>query len=586
MQVRVPVIVKDPVVTEHKDVAPTELITVDADAFLDGPVSPRVAVLDFAPTGGLAEPARFVPPRGRSRIGSYAVEHPVDRNNPDVHPIAAAVSVFGAVHKTIAMFEEQEALGRTVDWAFDAPQLLVVPRAGEMANAFYERESHSLQFFSFRAFTAQKERFIHTAYSQDIVAHETAHALLDGIAPDLYSTISPQSLAIHEAVADLAALLVSLQCRELTEAVLRDTHGDIGDSNAFSGLAEQFAMGLEQDRYYLRNLNDPVRLPDVPHDNPHELSTVLSGAFYVLLKRTYEELRGLYAVKSAPDPTVVVAPEAEFVQQKLVADDGTGPARSGAAAVGSDLKALFVAAERIKRILLRGLDYLPPGDVSFADLARAVLAADEASHPDSDTSRAWLVDELIARGIIRRRRELDVRTNFELPSLAAIDVSELVASDFAAYQFAQRHRRLLRIPARRPFEVRPRLDTTKEYFHRDARRTVREVLFKVSWSGVEENNSGGGLPRQRRYRAGTTLAIGLDREAPYARALISSKRLPADLDATDAMLKRLVETEQLYVSAADDSPPVRTAVEANIAAGVLTVRGLARALHVTAGART
>jgi hypothetical protein len=208
MQVRVPVIVKDPLVTDRKDIEPTELITVEADVFLDGPVAPRVAVLDFEPgSGALASPARFTAPKARARIGSYEVPHPVSMGNLAVDPVATAVSVFGAVHKTIGMFEEQDALGRPVDWAFDAPQLLVVPRAGEMANAYYERESHSLEFFFF-ADPTRADRLIHTANSQDIVAHETAHALLDGIAPDLYSAISPQSLAIHEAVADLASLLV------------------------------------------------------------------------------------------------------------------------------------------------------------------------------------------------------------------------------------------------------------------------------------------------------------------------------------------------------------------------------------------
>jgi hypothetical protein len=484
--------------------------------------------------------------------------------------------VFGAVHKTIAMFEEPDALGRRVNWAFDAPQLLVVPRAGDMANAYYERESHSLQFFSFTGPGSPEP--IHTANSQDIVAHETAHALLDGIAPDLYSTISPQGLAIHEGVADLASLLVSLRCRELTRRVLSMTGGDISRSSVFSGLAEQFGMGLDPDRYYLRDLNNDTSVSAVPDNEPHELSTVLSGAFYRLLVQWYGELRGQYHSNSGHDAAIVPNSEARYVEQSAQA--GSSPLSS----LEADAKALFVAAERVKRTLLRGLDYLPPGDVTFADLARAVLASDAASHPDSGTSRDWLADEFVRRRIVAARDELDVRINFEHPAVRAVDVDDLLSSNFAAYAFANEHRELLSIPPGVPFEVRDRLDVTKLYWHRDGKRKVREVLFKVSWSEIEANHAGGGTGAERRVVAGTTLAIGLDRRRPYVRAVLTTQRDERDRAASDSMLTKMLLEELITIGDPAQPAPLvgRGAIVADIRSGVMRLTGTARSLHMTA----
>lgn len=580
MKAVVPVIVKDPVVTDYKDVAPTEQITIEEATFLDGPISPRVAVLDFDPeTGLLAPPISLLQPTGRSRAVTYELTAPVIPGDPNVSPPATAVSVFGAVHKTIAMFEEPDALGRRVDWAFAAPQLLVVPRAGDMANAYYERESHSLQFFSFVAPGSPVP--IHTANSQDIVAHETAHALLDGIAPDLYSTISPQGLAIHEGVADLASLLVSLRCRELTRRVLSMTGGDISRSSVFSGLAEQFGSGLDPDRYYLRNLNNDVGVGDVPDNEPHELSTVLSGAFYRLLVQWYGELCNQYQSDSGHDAGIVPHAEAKYVEQSAQAD--TGPSAS----LEATAKALFVAAERVKRTLLRGLDYLPPGDVTFADLARAVLASDAASHPDSDTSRHWLADEFVRRQIVTGHDQLEVPINYEEPALQGVDIDELTSSDFAAYGFANAHRDLLSIPPEVPFEIRDRLDVTKLYWHRDGKRQLREVLFKVSWSEIEPNQAGGGTGAERRVVAGTTLAIGLDRRRPYVRAVVTTRRGEADRAASDSMLSKMLLDELITIGDPAQRAALtgRGSIVADIRSGVLRLSGTARSLHITSPAR-
>ena len=585
MKVRVPVIVKDPEVCEYKDISPTENILIEEDTFLDGPISPRVAVLDFESAGGsVAKGVRVVPPRKPEAEGSYEISRPVQAGDMYVSPEAAAVSVFGAVHKTMKMFEEKDALGRGVAWAFGAPQLLVVPRAGEWANAYYERESHSLQFFFFK--TEGNARTVHTCHSQDIVAHETAHALLDGIAPDLYTAITPQSLAIHEAAADLAALLCSFRCRELTRRVLEQTGGSIARSSAFSGLAEQFGSALQRNRPYLRDLNNTKSLrrdakaeDRVARNNPHALSEVLSGAFYGALVTMHDELRKKYERGEEPGEQYVAAPEEKYVQERVGAGSSEDAPHSSLAA---SAKALFVAGERLKRTLLRGFDYMPPGDVTFADLARAVLASDQASHPESTLHREWLRQQFVSRGVVESAADLDVETNYSHPAIKRLDLDNVITSDYAAYEFANKHRDLLRIPKSATFEVRPRLDVTKLYWHLDGKHEVRECLFKVSWTGVEPNPPTGGLPRRRRFGAGTTLAIAWG-PPPRVRAVISTARTPKDRVDTDELIRALVEEDTLGLGDRAIGPmnrPLQGAIAADITAGVMRIRSAARMLHV------
>ena len=585
--VDVPVIIKDPVTTEWKGVVPTEIFTIEnEEIFLDGPVTPRVAVVDFdEKTGRLHEGVPFDAPADPDEKGAYRPRALDPLPGEALSREATAVSVFGTVFKTIDMFEEPDALGRRIEWAFDAPQLLVVPRAGEWANAFYERESHSLQFFYFPG----PRGVVHTSHSQDIVAHETAHAILDGIAPDLYNSISPQALAIHEAVADLTALLSAFRSKALSEQVLRDTGGSIKSSSAFTAIAEQFGEALRENRplrelFNEKSLSPKARKEDrVDRGDPHDLSEVLSGAFYKVMVRLHESLKDEYAGSAEPRATLVEKEESAYEQRKQRAAGGGDAAPGGSARERVAMKALYVGANRLKRTLYRGLDYLPPGDVSFADLGRAILASDEASHPDSDEQRGWIVEEFVKRGIVGSGRELAVRTNFKNETVRALDLEDLKQSDWAAYRFANDNRALLGIPKDVSFVVLPRLDVTKLYWHRDDPQNVRECLFKVSWNAVEANGIGRGLPKKRRITVGTTLAI--DWNTRTVRALLtSSKQKPSQREDRDRLLRTLADDEVLRVgdeAKGPDSTALHGAVRADVIDGVLRVRSAARMLHIS-----
>ncbi len=566
MRVRVPLMIQDPEIAS----LPTDRLVEDwlglAEAhYLDGPVTERVAVVDLDPTTEALEPgAVFEPPSGRRTFGRYRV------GKTDVDsPAFIQVSAFGTVMRTIYLYEEPDTLGRKVAWGFDGPQLLVVPRAGWWANAYYERRSRSLQFFSFNA----HGRTVHTSLSRDIVAHETAHALIDGIDPDLYDALDPQGLALHEGVADLTAVLIAFRSPRLRKAVLDRTDGSIEESTSFSSIGEEFGRAIDPAGHvgWLRNLLDDAKLD--PHGDPaaepeaHLLSQVLTGALYGFLVALHRDVRERLAERRH---------ETEF-------------AVSG--------RALFAASQQFKRMILRGLDYLPPGEITFADYIRAILAADQASF-ENDRWRQWIRTECVRRGIVAAEADLDVVTNAEHPALADIDLDGLATNEWAAYQFADRNRGLLLIPADAQFEVLPRIVVNKRFELPEATleraraagqdgpadggaAPVRELLFKVRWSVTEPNPPDLGAA-MRRVQTGSTLVIDPDRR--LVRSCLGPLSLEARRPARDAAMRRLVAAGLVDVSAPDDPAAVRqtlgTGVEAVVTDGILRVKGTGRLLHV------
>src|SRR5436190_16085894 len=140
MRARLPMMIQDP------DLAQTAVGRMvedwkglEQEHFLDGPITPRIAVVDLDPdTEELQNPIAVELPSGDRTLVHYTA----DRNDVLSAPFIS-VSSFATVWRTVKLFEEKRTLGREIAWGFDAPQLLIVPRAGWMQNAYYERSSHS-----------------------------------------------------------------------------------------------------------------------------------------------------------------------------------------------------------------------------------------------------------------------------------------------------------------------------------------------------------------------------------------------------------------------------------------------------------
>ena len=134
--------------------------------------------------------------------------------------------VYAIASRTIRMFEV--ALGRDIHWrradrsggaedhalakTSDIRVLKLFPHAIYQANAYYSPQAHGILFGYFRAGKTGQGRnlpgqLVFTCLSQDIIAHEVTHAVIDGIRTYFMEPTNPDVLAFHEGFADLCVYL-------------------------------------------------------------------------------------------------------------------------------------------------------------------------------------------------------------------------------------------------------------------------------------------------------------------------------------------------------------------------------------------
>ncbi|MBZ0114652.1 MAG: S8 family serine peptidase, partial [Thermoanaerobaculia bacterium] len=174
--------------------------------------------------------------------------------NPQFHQ----QMVYAVAMKTIEHFEL--ALGRPVLWrpepnpkdSYDdsgfVQRLEIRPHALEQANAYYSPQEVGLLFGYFEARGEsglhRPGSLVYTCLSHDIIVHETTHAVIDGMYPRFNEPSNPDVLALHEAFADIVALLQHFTIPELLEHEISRTRGDLEAESVLGRLAVQFGRGV------------------------------------------------------------------------------------------------------------------------------------------------------------------------------------------------------------------------------------------------------------------------------------------------------------------------------------------------------
>jgi len=366
-----------------------------------GPIGEYVEVIDYDPASGMYyAPVDLNDPYLLAQDGLTPAE-----GNPQFHQ----QMVYAVVMTTIGHFER--ALGRVVLWSprivRDAKERLqgvefvrrlrIYPHALRDANAYYSWRKKALLFGYFTVSDSDGPTppggKVFTCLSHDIIAHETAHALLDGIHPRFMEPTNEDVLALHEAFADIVAIFQRFANPAVLRHQIARTRGDLGAENLMSKLALQFGQAIG----HSGALRDALGQED--KDGQWQPAEIKPGA---LAQTTTPHERGAILVAAVFDAFLLIY-RSRVADLVRIATQGAGILAGGA--LHPDLVQRLAneaakAAQHILQMCIRALDYCPPIDVTFGDYLRAIITADCDLYPEDRYSyRVAVTDAFRRRGI-------------------------------------------------------------------------------------------------------------------------------------------------------------------------------------------
>ncbi len=374
-----------------------------------GPTGEYLEVVDFDPGSAcFYEPARLDDPKLLAADGLAPSE-----GTPQFHQ----QMVYAVASLTIRNFER--ALGRRTLWrpgpspdpknprndSHFVPRLRLYPHALRERNAYYTPDKIALLFGYFKASADapgdhMPGGMVFSCLSHDIIAHETTHALLDGMNRAFLAPTNPDVHAFHEAFADLVALFQHFTFPEILRQQIATTRGNVrSQENLLGQLAGQFGRGIGL-RGALRDAIGRVEngqwQPHVPAPEEYENTFEPHARGAILVAAVFDAFLAIYERRTA--------------DLLRLATRGTGVLEPGA--IHPDLVNRLAAeaaksAQHVLMMCVRALDYCPPVDITFGEYLRALITADFDLVADDDLGyRPAFIQAFRRRALYPR----DVRT--------------------------------------------------------------------------------------------------------------------------------------------------------------------------------
>ena len=364
-------------------------VAVPAERLGKGPTGYRIKVVDFNATERRAyldrqtyqdESGNLVDPFA-CRDGEMPTD-PAYQARLLADPNFHAQNAYAIAMRTLGAFER--ALGRRVSWSSGGHQLHIAPHAFAQANAFYSEPDRALLFgYFFR----EDGSAVFTSLSHDIIAHETTHALLDGLRTRFSEPSGPDQAAFHEGFADIVALLSIFSLKPVVAVA-------IGEDGTTEEAGQKIRLVAA------RKLKPEAIRRSILLGIAKEVGAALGADERGALRRSVEitPSEGKAQRKSDDEhdrgEVIVAAMMRVFIELWCKRVRALGKFEGDCYNLGAVVDEGAKVAGHLLNMAIRALDYCPPTDIDFSQYLAALLTADRELVPD---------DEHDYRGTIRRQ---------------------------------------------------------------------------------------------------------------------------------------------------------------------------------------